>query len=252
MAAHPTATRPVRQAAGADPRASRNARTTNPQSSGKKSKIPLDKYIWTIYYVSSMAKRAIIPPLELAVLGLLWRQPRSGYDLLKVFSETALGGFSSSAGAVYPALKRLGRHGHVTAAVENRNTLRPRQVYSITPRGAEALRQQLCQPVTRDDIMRRPEVVLLRFVFTGEVVGRDEAISILEQYAGQVEAYLPDLRAQLAALPRTGGGYGRYALQRGIDGYETDARWARKVIRELTRRGAKHPRNTLRKGGNAP
>ena len=34
-----------------------------------------------------MSERIINSSLELAIMGLLWQQPHSGYDLLKVFSE---------------------------------------------------------------------------------------------------------------------------------------------------------------------
>ena len=179
--------------------------------------------------------------LELAIMGLLWQQPRSGYDLLKVFSETAMGGFSSSPGAIYPALKRLERAGSVTGEVENRDTLRPRQVYSLTPAGAETLKRHLRQPVTRHDVIRQEDGVMLRFVFAGEVLGRDEAIRILEQFSREVESYLPDLKAQLATLQQTTDRYGKYALQYGIDMYRAHARWARKIIVELKRRAAAQP-----------
>ncbi len=180
-----------------------------------------------------MQRHAINSSLELAVMGLLWRQPRSGYDLLKVFSETAMGGFSSSPGAIYPALKRLKLGGSVTGKVENRDTLRPRQVYSLTPSGEAAFKEHLRRPVTRDDIMRHEDGGLLRFVFTGEVLGRVEAVRILEAFAREVESYLPELKAQLAALPKAAGPYGEHALQHGIDLYQAHARWARRTIVEL-------------------
>lgn len=206
-----------------------------------------------------MSDRIINSSLELAILGLLWQQPRCGYDLLKVFSETAIGGFSSSPGAIYPALKRLEGYGSITGKVENRDTLRPRQVYRLTTAGAKTLKQHLRQPVTWDDVMRHADGVLLRFAFAGEVLGRDEAIRILDQFARAIDSYLTDLKAQLGALTQTADPYGRYALQHGIDMYYADARWARKVIKALKRRAAARPterasgaprrRNTLQRGG---
>jgi len=56
-----------------------------------------------------MAKVQAESLLELALLGLVLREQRSGYALRKVFAETALGGNSSSPGAIYPALKRQRR-----------------------------------------------------------------------------------------------------------------------------------------------
>jgi DNA-binding PadR family transcriptional regulator len=174
--------------------------------------------------------------LDLALMGLLWQQPRSGYDLLKVFAETAIGGFSSSPGAVYPALKRLERAGRIRGTIESRTTLRPRRVYRLTAAGTAALKQELRRSVTHDDVVRDADGVLLRFGFAGEVLGGKEAIRILEQYADEIAAYLPELKAQLAALPREAGPYGAYALQHGIDMYAADARWARKVIQDLKQR----------------
>ncbi|UCG17263.1 MAG: PadR family transcriptional regulator [Phycisphaerales bacterium] len=185
-----------------------------------------------------MSERIISSPLELAIMGLLWQQPRCGYELLKVFSETAMGGFGNSPGAIYPALRRLERNGSITGEVENRDTLRPRQVYSLTTAGAETLKQHLRQPVTRDDVMRYADGVLLRFAFAGELLGRREAIRILDEFVREIDAYLPDLKAQLADLPQTAGPYGRYALQHGIDMYHADARWARKTITQLKKRRA--------------
>ena len=182
-----------------------------------------------------------LTPMKLAIMGLLWQHKRSGYDLLKVFSETAMGGFSSSPGAIYPALKSLERAGLITGKVVNPNSLRPRQVYRLTAEGTRALKRCLRQPVTRDDVMRDADGVLLRFVFAGEVLGRDEAVRVLDEFALEVESYLPDLKAQLAAIPKEAGPFGRHALQHGIDMYRADARWARKVAGELKRQVTARP-----------
>ncbi len=182
-----------------------------------------------------------LTPMKLAILGLLAQHPRSGYDLVKVFSETAMGGFSSSPGAIYPALKSLERAGLIAGKVVNQSTLRPRQIYKLTAQGTQSLKRHLRQPVTRDDVMRNSDGVLLRFAFAGEVLGQDEAIRILEEFAREIESYLPDLKAQLQALPKAAGPYGRHALQHGIDMYRADARWARKTAKELKQQTTTRP-----------
>src|SRR5260370_3518580 len=55
--------------------------------------------------------------LAYALLGLLRQQPRSGYDLRKIFANTPMGTFSDSPGAIYPALQRLEKHGLVSSRV---------------------------------------------------------------------------------------------------------------------------------------
>ena len=132
-----------------------------------------------------------------------------------------------------PALKRLARNGSITGEVQNRDTLRPRQVYAVTAAGVEKLQQHLRQPVTRDDVMRHADGVMLRFVFAGEVLGRDQAIRVLEQFTREIESYLSDLERQLADFPATAAPYGRCALQHGIDMYHASACWARNAAKEL-------------------
>lgn len=173
--------------------------------------------------------------LECAILGLLQQEPRSGYDLMKMFADTAMGSFSGSPGTVYPAVTRLERRGLVRGTTQNAATLRPRRVFRPTPAGVAALERHLRSSVTRDDVVRDPGAVLLRFAFAGELLGAAAATRLLEEFAAAIEAYLPELRAQLAGLASPRQAYGRRALQRGIDGLESDLGWARRTAQEIHR-----------------
>ncbi|MDH5368031.1 MAG: PadR family transcriptional regulator, partial [Cyclobacteriaceae bacterium] len=51
--------------------------------------------------------------LDYAILGLVHILPQSGYAIRKQFELTAIGNYSSSPGAIYPALKRLQKFGLV-------------------------------------------------------------------------------------------------------------------------------------------
>ena len=53
--------------------------------------------------------------LGYALLGLIYQQPLSGYDVKKIFASTPMAGFSDSPGAIYPALRKLERLGFVRA-----------------------------------------------------------------------------------------------------------------------------------------
>jgi len=174
-----------------------------------------------------------ISTLWLAILGLIGQRPCSGYDLVKVFSMTAMGNFSSSPGAVYPALKRLEQLGLIEGALEGRETLRPRRIYSLTQRGRLALEQRLSMPVTREDVARHSDDLMLRFAFMEGVLGREKTIAFLEQMASQTDAYIAELKRQLADMPPSAPSSARYALEHGIESYRADARWARRIIREL-------------------
>ena len=61
--------------------------------------------------------------LEYALLGLLHQGAMSGYDLRKIFESTAMGSYSGSPGAIYPALRRLEKQGLVASEVDSTKAL---------------------------------------------------------------------------------------------------------------------------------
>lgn len=168
--------------------------------------------------------------LGFALLGLLHQQPQSGYDLRKVFSQTAMGSFSDSPGAIYPALGRLEKRGLVRGAVEKSTSLRKRRVFKITASGLAQLKAWLKRPVTRHDVMRRIGELMLRFAFIGEVLGTEDAANFLQEYAGQLTEYVPSLRefhrTQAEKMPMSA----RLAFESGIDEYEARLKWTRSSL----------------------
>jgi DNA-binding PadR family transcriptional regulator len=180
----------------------------------------------------------------LAILGLIAQAPRSGYDLRKIFSTTPMGHFSSSPGAIYPALGRLEKMKWIEGRIENPKTLRPRQVFRLAPKGKEALTRHVGQPVTHDDIVWKVDDLLLRFGFMGDLLGREATVQFLGEFLARVEAYIPVLKQHLESLARHPAPVptGRFALEHGIESYELQARWARRVIRELSPVSKRRPR----------
>jgi DNA-binding PadR family transcriptional regulator len=132
--------------------------------------------------------------LAFALLGLLWQQPRSGYDLRKFFSSTPMISFSDSPGAIYPALRRLELHGLVRGHVEERPSLRRRKVFQITARGRAEFRRWQTQPITRNDVIRNLDTLLLRFAFMDPFAREGTAVRFLKNLHNELAAYLPILR----------------------------------------------------------
>jgi DNA-binding PadR family transcriptional regulator len=168
--------------------------------------------------------------LGFALLGLLHKEPMSGYDLRKVFTTTAMGSFSDSPGAIYPALRRLETSGLVRGTVEESTSLRKRRVYKITSKGLGEFRDWLKRPVTRDDVVRRKDDLMLRFAFMDQAMGDARTVEFLSEFAEQVQSYLPDLRLFLESHAEAMPLSGRLALECGIAEYETLLRWARRSI----------------------
>jgi len=181
--------------------------------------------------------------LRLAILGLLAGEPCSGYDLRRIFATTPLGHFSSSPGAVYPALERLAEEGLVRGAVEDPAARRPRVVYSLTAAGERALDAQLRCPVTADDVIWGFDHVILRFAFMTRL-DRAVVLRFLGEVRDGAEVYvrhLEGLRAGLEALPSP---VPRLALDHGIQAYRGHASWARAAIEELATVPEKGPRRS--------
>ncbi len=72
--------------------------------------------------------------VKLVILKLLSEQPSYGYQLIKTMEERLAGGYTPSAGVIYPTLTLLEEEGLASANVESN-----RKVYSVTPEGLEYL-----------------------------------------------------------------------------------------------------------------
>jgi DNA-binding PadR family transcriptional regulator len=72
--------------------------------------------------------------VKLVILKLLSEQPSYGYQLIKTMEERLAGGYTPSAGVIYPTLTLLEEEGFASAASENN-----KKIYSITPEGTEFL-----------------------------------------------------------------------------------------------------------------
>ena len=166
--------------------------------------------------------------LGYALLGLLTQQPRSGYDLRKLFVATPMGLFSDSPGAIYPALGRLERRGWIAAAPAPRGGRR-RRAYAPTPDGRAAFAVWVSQSPTRDDIARRWDVLMLRIALMGGVVKP----AVVDQILAATEAALDEYLASLEAF-HTGPGQempvlAQLAFESGIESVRARARWIRRA-----------------------
>jgi DNA-binding PadR family transcriptional regulator len=73
--------------------------------------------------------------LKIVILRLLSEQPSYGYQLMKTMEDRLAGGYSPSAGVIYPTLTMLEEEGLAAATVENN-----KKVYSVTDEGKVYLR----------------------------------------------------------------------------------------------------------------
>jgi DNA-binding PadR family transcriptional regulator len=183
-----------------------------------------------------MAGKALTT-LEYALLGLVDRSPMSGYDIKRVFDSTPLAHFSSSPGAIYPALKRLAKRGLLEAELDSTTEARPRRVFSLTDEGKAALGEWLREGVTIDEFVRDGRAPLLRFSLAEGHLTTDEVIAYLEQLKGVISSYLEELYAWRDELGTTGSLHQRLSLENGIQGYRQLAEWVDFALGEIRANG---------------
>ncbi|MBW8744866.1 MAG: PadR family transcriptional regulator [Sphingomonas sp.] len=117
-------------------------------------------------------------PLSYALLGLVQMQPRSGYALRKVFETTPLGGYSSSPGSIYPALKSLEKAGLLVTRASPGG--RGKGLYHLTAEGGRLLEAWLAAPI--GDLGE----AMLRFAFLRDD-DRDAILAFLDAFQSAAE-----------------------------------------------------------------
>jgi DNA-binding PadR family transcriptional regulator len=183
-----------------------------------------------------MTTQNIDSSLSLAILGRVAMHPLSGYDVRKVFLTTAWKTYSSSPGAIYPALKRLEAGGFIKGNIEKQETLRPRKIYVLTEKGQKTLTEYLSRPITREDIVWRLNSIPLRFAFMEKLLGKENILSFLQQLQSEMGAYLSVLITENKPLKKDMSFCGWAAFQLGIENMKTYIRWAKNTYNEFIKR----------------
>lgn len=171
--------------------------------------------------------------LEYVLLGLAGAQPRSGYEMRRVFTETPMVHYSDSPGAIYPALRRLEKKGLLMGKTATGKTNRPTRVFHLTRKGQAAFRAWLAQPIRKGDVVWRMDELARRFAWMQPHLGNDKIRAFLEAFERDIAAHIKSLES----FPVTGFTFcARMAFEGGILGYRTQLAWARKALTRLDRK----------------
>ena len=168
-----------------------------------------------------------ITSLDYAILGLIYQQPLSGYGIRKQFETTAIGNYSSSPGAVYPALDRLQKLDLVVKSLlENQK----KEKFGCTSKGIDNLKNWLLQPVEINDVARNLDELLLKFAFMDKLLTKEQKLDFLTSFQKQLKIYLEELkefhRKEGASLSINA----RLAFEHGLLGYSTTSKWCKNAI----------------------
>jgi DNA-binding PadR family transcriptional regulator len=187
--------------------------------------------------------------LELAVLGLLAEQPLHGYELKKRLSETLGPLWGISFGSLYPALRRLERHGDIEeteaqesgrlgfvptgsldgdlAAARRQRRARPgrrtRKAYRITEKGRSTFADLLTDDQADDERTFALKLSFCRFLSAGD------RLALLERRRNQLAQRLQKSRRE---PNRTIDRYTRALLEHRARSTQHDLDWIDELIAE--------------------
>lgn len=101
-----------------------------------------------------------------AILGVLSQMSGSGYDIKKMCDSSIAYFWNENYGHIYPVLKKMESEGLITKKTEQEEGRPVKNVYSITEKGREELKEWLMLPVEHGPV--RSEF-LLKIFFSKEI-----------------------------------------------------------------------------------
>jgi DNA-binding PadR family transcriptional regulator len=166
---------------------------------------------------------------EAAVLSLLLIEgEQSGYDLLKLAEKSVGHVWAPAKSQLYTTLRRLTSAGLAVGRQVVQSGRPDKQVFRITPEGAEAVRRWL------DTVEPEAEERAWLRMFQGGLTTLETLIAHVEQYRADVAARLQLYRDIEPTNTRRAHDYFHYLMLRhGIVRAEATLRWADEVLEEL-------------------
>jgi PadR family transcriptional regulator, regulatory protein AphA len=184
-----------------------------------------------------ISRRYIVGPMELSptayvILGMVSRQPRSGYEIKGLVDDSTRFFWAASFGQIYPELKRLSEAGLIEGVDSPRGD-RKRTLYAITADGKRELVEWLRRPPQTFEMR---EEGLLKLFFAG-VLPPDQAAETLhwmrEHRLGVAER-LREIEPQAQRkLDENDDPYPLMVLQGGIEFNEWFADWCERMESRL-------------------
>jgi DNA-binding PadR family transcriptional regulator len=169
-----------------------------------------------------------LSPTAYVILGLVSKEPRSGYEIKAVVDRTTRFFWAASYGQIYPELKRLSEAGLVVG-VDSPTGGRKRTRYEITADGAEELKDWLRQP-PRTFEMRDEGLLKL---FFASALPPEEAVEIVRSMRTHHEAANAQLRGMEPAAEAKQDPYTLAVLRSGIEFTDWFIDWCKRTEAEI-------------------
>jgi DNA-binding PadR family transcriptional regulator len=164
------------------------------------------------------------------VLGLLNRQPMSGYDIKRFLKRLSWLIDSPSFGSLYPALHALLKDELVTVEVVPCEDKPPRKIYTITEAGERALREWMDQPVSANSSLK---AFLMRLILASNL-SHDGLTTHLQQRQAQVATHRLALEQASEMMGEDMDLGDRLVLDYGLTVASAELMWLDRVLFRLS------------------
>ncbi len=169
-----------------------------------------------------------LSPTAYVILGMVSREPRSGYEIKAAVDNTTRFFWAASYGQIYPELKRLSEAGLVEGIDASRGD-RKRTVYAITADGVAELKDWLRRPPETSEMR---EEGLLKLFFAG-VLKPAEAVETLRSMRRMRRELAGRLRSMEPEKADLKDPYPLIVLRAGIEFNEWFADWCERMEAQL-------------------
>jgi DNA-binding PadR family transcriptional regulator len=169
-----------------------------------------------------------LSPTAYVILGMLRREPLSGYEIKALVDNSTRFFWAASYGQIYPELRRLSEAGLVVGA-DSPTGGRKRTVYEITADGEEELKAWLRQP---PEVFEMRDEGLLKLFFA-DALPPEEAVEIVRSMRGNRELMNRRLRELEPMKDEEKARYPLLVLRCGIEFTEWSVDWCRRVEEEI-------------------
>jgi DNA-binding PadR family transcriptional regulator len=178
--------------------------------------------------------RSRLTSFEHVLLGMIFIQPSTGYDLKRRFATTPMGVYQPSSGALYPALDRMERRGLLRSQLPPpAEGGRPRRLYHLTQDGRQAHLGWVREPVGPETVSQDLGLHLLRFVMMADVLPEDEVAEFLASLRAALAGFVASLEQAAGATDPGGNPYAALALDHGLAVHRASLAWTDQAIAKL-------------------
>lgn len=170
--------------------------------------------------------------LQYMILGLLTRQPMTGYDIKQIFDKEKAEFWTAPFSQIYPELNRL-LNKELISLVESTEVNSRRKVYQLTKLGTDTFMDWLKLPLSPEVIQLNNDDFILRLHFLGKA-HLDILKTLLEMRERTLKLELAELELELSEVVHHPEQFGReLIIQKELSNKKSDLKLWRSELKNL-------------------